>query len=79
MEEKIIIKENLGIETGASYVVFQMTENEENEKIDLRLVAIFNYQVDVKEYLNSCPKNCLYIVREKNAEEIIELLQREID
>lgn len=79
MEEKIIIKENLGIETGTSYVVFQLMENEENEKIDFRLVAIFNYQVDANEYVKNCPNNCIYIMREKHIGEILELLQREID
>ena len=79
MEEKIIIKENLGIETGTSYVMFQLLENEENEKIDFRLVAIFNYQVDANDYVKNCPRNCIYIMREKNIAEILELLQREID
>ena len=78
MENEIMLKENLGIETGTSYVIFKLTENEGNKKIDLRLVAIFHYQVDANQYLKSCPENCLYIMREKNIEELLELLQREI-
>lgn len=77
--EKIIIKENLGIESGSSYVFFQLLENEENQKMDFRLVAIFNYQVDANDYLKSCPSTCIYIMREKNIDEILKLLQRDID
>lgn len=79
MENEIILKDNLGIETGTSCVVFQLMENEENGNIDFRLVAIFNYQVDANDYVKNCPENCIYVMREKSIEEILELLQREID
>ena len=76
--EKIIIKENLGIETGTSYVVFQLIENDETENIDFRLVAIFNYQIDANDYVKNCPRNCIYLIREKNVKEILYLLEKRV-